>query len=226
MDGNGRWARRRGLARNEGHRHGLAAARGAVENAAAAGVSFLTLFAFSRENWRRPKEEVGALMRLFSDAIASEGMALRKNGIRLRFIGDRGAFSASLRAGMSGLEKLTAGGQRMTLVLALGYSGRWDIVQAAGRAAAEGGGGAAFDEARFARYLATADMPPLDLLIRTGGEKRISNFMLWQAAYAELYFTDTLWPDFAREDLQDAIAEFGRRERRFGNVGEAAGDAL
>lgn len=221
MDGNGRWAKRRGLARSEGHREGLAAARRLVENAAAAGVAHLTLFAFSNENWQRPSEEVSALMRLFADAIASEGALLRKNGIRLRFMGDTQRFSASLRAGMSGLEKLTEKGARMTLTLALGYSGKWDIVQAAQRMAAAG---EEYSEESFARYLASAGAPPPDLLIRTGGEQRISNFMLWQAAYTEFYFTSVLWPDFSEADLSAAIADFHNRERRYGRVGECAGE--
>ena len=223
MDGNGRWAQQRNLPRSEGHRHGLDAARTLVENAAAEGIAHLTLFAFSNENWRRPDEEVSSLLQLFASAIASEGAALRKNGIRLRFIGDVGRFPASLRAGMSGLETLTRGGERMVLTLAIGYSGRWDILQAAEKLAASGD---AYTEENFAAHLASAGAPPPDLLIRTGGETRISNFMLWQAAYAELYFTPVLWPDFSGDHLRAALEDFHRRERRFGGVkGKAASHA-
>lgn len=218
MDGNGRWAQQRNLPRSAGHRRGLDAVRKLVEHTAAAGIPYLTLFAFSNENWQRPDQEVAALMRLFAEAIASEGATLRKNGIRLRFIGDTARFPASLRTGMSGLETLTSGGTRLTLSLAIGYSGRWDIVQAAQRLAASG---APYTEEAFAQHLADAAAPPPDLLIRTGGEQRISNFMLWQAAYAELYFTPVLWPDFGADDLHAAIADFHRRERRYGGVGAA-----
>lgn len=215
MDGNGRWAQQRQQPRSAGHRQGLEAARQLVENAVAEEVQYLTLFAFSNENWQRPQEEVGALLRLFADAIAREGAALRKNDIRLRFIGDVSQFPASLRAGISGLETLTRGGKRLTLTLAMGYSGRWDIVQAAQQLAAAG---APYTEENFSRYLSTAALPAPDLLIRTGGEKRISNFMLWQSAYTELYFTRTLWPDFNADDLHAAIADFRQRERRYGRV--------
>lgn len=217
MDGNGRWAQQRQLPRSAGHRQGLRAVRRLVESAAEEGIRHVTLFAFSSENWQRPREEVSALMQLFADAIASEAATLQKNGVRLRFIGDTARFSASLRAGMNSLEKLTGGGERLNLTLALGYSGRWDILQAAGQP------GAAASEEAFSSRLSTATLPPLDLLIRTGGEKRLSNFMLWQAAYAELHFTDTLWPDFSAADLRAAIGDFHSRDRRYGRV---AGPAL
>ena len=221
MDGNGRWAEKRGLVRTEGHRQGLSAARRLVESAAAEGIAYLTLFAFSNENWRRPDAEVSALLRLFADAIASEDALLRRHQVELRFIGDLQRFPSSLRTGMASLQNLTRGGKRLVLTLALGYSGRWDILQAAERLAASGD---AYSEENFSRYLATAALPPPDLLIRTGGETRISNFMLWQAAYTELYFTPTLWPDFSAGDLQAAMADFYRRERRFGGV-SGAGNA-
>lgn len=215
MDGNGRWAQQRQLPRTDGHKQGLTAARRLVENAVAEGVSHLTLFAFSHENWQRPGSEVSALMQLFAEAISSEGARLRKNNICLRFIGDTARFPATLRAGMRSLETLTRNGTRLNLTLALGYSGKWDIVQAAEKIAQAK---EAYNEENFARHLATADLPAADLLIRTGGEQRISNFLLWQLAYAELYFTDTLWPDFAAADLHAAIASFKQRERRYGQL--------
>lgn len=223
MDGNGRWARQRQQPRSEGHRHGLQAARQLADVVAQRGIAdYLTLFAFSNENWRRPQEEVGALLRLFSHAIEEDRGFFGKRGICLRFIGDVRRFPRSLQTGMAGLERLTRGGRRLTLTLALGYSGRWDILQAAQNLAAAG---EAFSEENFERYLTTAATPPPDLLIRTGGDMRISNFMLWQSAYTELYFTDTLWPDFGEAGLGAAVADFHRRERRFGRVnGDDDGD--
>ena len=215
MDGNGRWAQRRRLPRTDGHRRGLGAARRLIENAVRLNINTLTLFAFSNENWRRSPEEVNALFSLFSSALVDAGDLLRKNDIRLNFIGDIRRFPSPLRTGMAAAERSTKDGGRLFLNLALGYSGRWDILQAAEKLAADN---RAATEENFEQCLSTAGTPPPDLLIRTGGESRLSNFMLWQAAYTELYFTDTLWPDFGDEDLSAALADFERRERRFGRV--------
>lgn len=218
MDGNGRWARRRHLPRSEGHRHGLQATKRLVECTLAAGIGYLTVFAFSQENWMRPKTEINALLALFAEAIQKEGEQFRKKDIRVRFIGDLSRFPKPLQMSMAGLQKLTRRGRRLVLTLAIGYSGRWDIVQAARRAAAAG---VAVDEENLDGWLATAGAPPPDILIRTGGEQRISNFMLWQAAYTELHFTQTLWPDFGEEDFHAALADFHSRNRRFGRVADA-----
>ena len=221
MDGNGRWATRRGLPRSEGHRRGLDAARALVRGCAERGVRRLTLFAFSSENWRRPPEEVRALMGLFAEAAVGEREALLRNRIAIRFIGERERFPAHLRRAMAALERATARGGRIEVAVAAGYGGRWDIVQAARRAVAAGLSPEEIDEAKMESLLADGDPP--DLLIRTGGERRLSNFLLWQAAYAELHFTDTLWPDFGEAELQRALDDFARRERRFGGA-ETAGD--
>ena len=215
MDGNGRWAEKQCLPRSEGHQSGLQAARQVVESAAALGVKYLTLFAFSDENWHRPQSEISALFSLFTRALADAGEAFNRDRICLRFIGERSRFPKSLQVSMNKIEQLTNGGDKMTLTLAIGYSGKWDILNAATKIAASGG---MITEENFSRHLATGEMPPPDLLIRTGGEMRISNFMLWQTAYTELYFTDTLWPDFTSEDLAKAVDSFKRRERRFGRV--------
>ena len=224
MDGNGRWAQKKGLSRIAGHRQGVEAAKRLIDHAIAADVAYLTLFAFSQENWQRPKREVSGLLTLFAETIGKEGGIFQKNGVSLRFIGDLQKFPKPLRAGMTSLEKLTAAGKRLTLTLAIGYSGQWDIVQAAQRMQKDKCGAS---EENFERYLTTGHLPPPDMLIRTGGEKRISNFMLWQSAYTELYFTPTLWPDFDDKDFQKALADFYQRERRFGRVDEkltASGD--
>lgn len=218
MDGNGRWAESRGLSRSEGHRAGLKATRRAVEFFANRGVRALTLFAFSSENWQRPKAEVEALFDLFVAAIEDELPELREKGIRLRFIGARGDFPRDLQDRMAEAEAQTASNETMTLVVALGYGGRWDILQAALRWIREGGG-AAPDPDRFEDFLSTAGLPDLDLLIRTGGEQRISNFLLWQAAYAELYFVEALWPDVDEPELEQALNTYSRRQRRFGGTG-------
>ena len=225
MDGNGRWAEARGLSRSEGHRMGLKATRRAVEFFANRGVRALTLFAFSSENWQRPKAEVEALFDLFVAAIEDELPELIEKGIRLRFIGAREGFPQDLQIRMAEAEAQTAANDTMTLVVALGYGGRWDILQAALRWVREGGdaGDAEPDPARFEDLLSTAGLPELDLLIRTGGEQRISNFLLWQAAYAELCFLDALWPDVAEPDLLEALAAYSRRQRRFGRTGETSG---
>lgn len=213
MDGNGRWAAARNLPRPQGHRCGLDSARAVVRAAAAHGVSHLTLFAFSSENWRRPAEEVRALLSLFAETAQSLGAELRENGVRVSFIGQRGLFPPPLRAAMASLEKITAAGKRLHVTVAVSYSGRWDVAQAAAKIAANGGD---FSEENFDRHLSTADLPPVDLLVRTGGERRISNFFLWQAAYSELYFTPVLWPDFREDDFAAAVADYAARERRFG----------
>ena len=207
---------RRGLDRNEGHRQGLEAARVFVRAAVESGVRRLTLFAFSSENWNRPPDEVGALLGLFAEAAAKERANLLRNRIAIRFIGEREKFPANLRRAMAALEKITARGDRIEVAVAVGYGGRWDIVQAARRAIAENIPPEELDEDKMESLLADGDPP--DLLIRTGGERRISNFLLWQAAYAELYFTDTLWPDFDEKELRRALLDFSKRERRFGKT--------
>jgi undecaprenyl diphosphate synthase len=218
MDGNGRWAEARGLSRSEGHRRGLQATRRAVEFFANRGVRALTVFAFSSENWQRPRDEVEALLELFVSAIEAEVPELIEKGIRLRFIGERGGFPEQLQERMAESEAATHANDVMTLVVALGYGGRWDILQAARRWLRESGSGEPDPEA-FENYLSTAGLPPLDLLIRTGGEQRISNFLLWQAAYAELCFLDVLWPDVDDEALQAALDAYAGRQRRFGCTG-------
>ena len=216
MDGNGRWARARFMPRAEGHRRGVAVLEAIVEHAAEIGVSALTVFAFSSENWRRPKAEVDTLMQLFASGLKRWAEPLRASGVALRVIGDTSAFSPAVREAVSNAQAHTAGGTRMTLSIAANYGGRWDVTQAAARAAAEG----AVTAEALARHLALADLPEVDLMIRTGGEQRISNFLLWQSAYAELYFDETLWPDFSPARLDAAIAWFHGRERRFGMTSE------
>jgi len=217
MDGNGRWAESRGLARSEGHREGLEATRRAVRYFVEQGVGTLTLFAFSSENWGRPREEVEALFELFVTAIEAELPELIERGITLRFIGDRGGFPADLQARMGDSEKATRHNDRMYLVIALGYGGRWDILQAAQRWVAAGEGLEGGEDS-FARYLSTHGLPDVDLLIRTGGEQRLSNFLLWQAAYAEILFVDTFWPDVTESDLGRSLVWYARRQRRFGRL--------
>ncbi|MBE8158374.1 MAG: di-trans,poly-cis-decaprenylcistransferase [Betaproteobacteria bacterium] len=213
MDGNGRWARQRNLPRSEGHRRGLRAARAAVRACAARQIPNLSLFAFSRENWNRPAAEVRALLSLFAETAQTLKKELADADVRVVFIGQRGRFPAALRAAMDSLERHTANGRRLRVNVAASYSGRWDVAQAAQQIAANGGD---FSEENFTKHLSTGDLPEVDLLIRTGGEQRISNFMLWQAAYSELYFTPVLWPDFDGEDFDAAAEEYARRERRFG----------
>ena len=224
MDGNGRWARQRSKSRQAGHRAGVKTARLIVEACARRGIGVLTLFAFSSENWRRPRREVGALMRLFVEALEREVEELHRNGVRLVFIGDREGLSEALQARMAGAEERTADNSRLVLVIALAYGGRWDIVRAAQRLASDAAAGrldpAAIDEAALGDRLALAGLPDPDLLIRTGGEHRISNFLLWNLAYAECWFTDCLWPDFGEAELDAALARFARVERRFGMTSE------
>ena len=223
MDGNGRWAKSRGLMRHAGHKAGLDAARTIIEHCAERKVGVLTLFTFSSENWRRPETEVGLLMELFLVALGKDVRDLHKNGIRVRFIGDRAAFSAKLQAGMAEAEALTAGNPRMLLNIAVGYGGRWDILDAARRLAAAGKL-QDVDEAGFTAAMSLDGAPDPDLFIRTGGERRISNFLLWNLAYTELYFTDLLWPDFGKPQLDEAIAWFQARQRRFGKTGDQLED--
>jgi undecaprenyl diphosphate synthase len=224
MDGNGRWARQRGKARQSGHRAGVRTARAIVEACARRGIGTLTLFAFSSENWRRPRREVGALMRLFVEALDREVEELDANGIRLSFIGDREGLSPTLQKRMAAAEARTRHNGRLALVVALAYGGRWDIVRAARTLAADAAAGrldpATIDDELFAARLALAGLPDPDLLIRTGGEHRISNFLLWNLAYAECWFTDRLWPDFDETDLDAALGQFHSVQRRFGMTAE------
>ncbi|WP_347402046.1 polyprenyl diphosphate synthase [Ectothiorhodospira lacustris] len=224
MDGNGRWARARHLPRTEGHRQGVNAARMVVRACASRGVKVLTLFAFSSENWRRPRHEVGTLMELFVGSIRRELPELEEKGIRLRFIGDRSAFSARLQERMAEAEHRTRDNTLMDLVVAVSYGGRWDITHAAAAVAEKVLTGELTPEQITPEilegHLSTASLPDPDLFIRTGGEKRVSNFLLWQLAYTELFFSDVLWPDFSEDDLNQAFACFAGRQRRFGYIEE------
>ncbi len=224
MDGNGRWAKRRALPRHLGHRAGVKAVRAAVEGCARRGVEALTLFAFSSENWRRPAEEVARLMELFVESMEKEVEELHGNGIRLRFIGDLATLKPHLRESIAAAEARTSANERMTLYVALSYGGRWDIVQAArklaGRVATGDMAPDAITEEALAAQLVLADAPDPDLFIRTGGEHRISNFLLWNLAYTELYFCDCLWPDFDDAEIERAFRHFAGRQRRFGLTGD------
>jgi undecaprenyl diphosphate synthase len=222
MDGNGRWAEQRGEPRHHGHRAGVRSVRSTVEECARAGVQVLTLFAFSSENWRRPAVEVNLLMDLFFSALHKEIKRLNDNNIQLRIIGDRSAFSEKLQRRIGDGEQKTAGNTGLILQIAANYGGRWDITQAARRLADQVRAGELLptdiDEQRLGGELSFAGLPDPDLFIRTGGEHRISNFLLWQSAYAELYFTDTLWPDFDQDALRAAFADYAGRQRRFGQT--------
>ena len=221
MDGNGRWATQRRLPRVAGHTRGVDAVRATVESCARQGVEFVTLFAFSSENWRRPTDEVSFLMRLFVTALEREVGKLHANGIRLRVVGDTSMFDDRIRALIQRAETKTARNTRLTLTIAANYGGRWDVMQAAKKLAEQSvqeGRVVPVDEAAFEQHLAMAYAPEPDLFIRTGGEQRISNFLLWQLAYSELVFTDTLWPDFGQAELEAAIATYHSRERRYGAV--------
>lgn len=224
MDGNNRWAKREGLLGVEGHRAGERVLRDVVEMAARARINVLSVFAFSSENWRRPADEVSALMQLFLLALSARVHELDRAGIRVRFIGDRSAFSEELQQGMVAAEAKTAHHDRMTLVIAANYGGQWDVMQAARRLAEQVAAGTLAAESitceHMARCVELADLPPVDLLVRTGGELRISNFMLWQSAYAELYFTPVLWPDFDQACFQAALDAYAERQRRFGRTSE------
>ena len=224
MDGNGRWAKKRGGMRIFGHQSAITAVRETVEAAAELGVQYLTLYAFSTENWNRPAIEVSALMQLLVSTIRKETATLNKNNIRLQTIGNTASLPASCQKELQEAIEMTKQNSRMTLVLALSYSGRWDITQAMQRISKEvkqgNIGPEEITESTISGFLSTAGMPDPELLIRTSGEQRISNFLLWQMAYTELYITDLLWPDFRKEHLYEAIVSYQRRERRFGKTSE------
>jgi undecaprenyl diphosphate synthase len=217
MDGNGRWATQRFLPRVAGHKKGVDALRACVRHCGERGVKVLTVFAFSSENWSRPADEVSGLMELLAVALAREVPQLKSEGVRIRFVGDRSALSEKVRAGLSQAEAATAANANLVFNVCFNYGGRWDIAQAASRLAAQG---TPITEQSLQGAMALAHVPDPDLVIRTGGEQRISNFLLWQAAYSELYFSDKLWPEFDEAALDAAIAEYGRRERRFGKTSE------
>jgi len=220
MDGNGRWAKARGQMRTFGHRKGVEAVRRTIEAAGELGIRYLTLFSFSAENWRRPAEEVGELMQLLRYYLRAEIATLHKNGIRIRVIGERDRLAPDIAALIENAETLTRDNSALTLIIALSYGGRQEIALAAQRLARAALAGhldpAEIDERAISGSLFTAGLPDPDLVIRTSGEKRVSNFLLWQIAYAEFVFVDTLWPDFTKRDLEDAIQEYNRRERRYG----------
>ncbi|HEX2604854.1 MAG TPA: polyprenyl diphosphate synthase [Oxalicibacterium sp.] len=220
MDGNGRWATKRFMPRVAGHVRGVEAVRGVVEACARAGVEYVTFFAFSSENWRRPEEEVSVLMRLFVTALEREVSKMHANGIRLKIVGDLSRFDDKLQKMIAAAERKTAANDRMTVTVCANYGGRWDIMQAINKMVAANPGATDFSEEQLAPYLALGYAPEPDLFIRTGGEQRISNFLLWQLAYTELYFTDIYWPDFDANALALAIASYQKRERRFGRTSQ------
>jgi undecaprenyl diphosphate synthase len=221
MDGNGRWAKQRFMPRVAGHQRGVEALREVVKACRSLGVEYLTVFAFSSENWRRPAEEVSFLMSLFLVMLEREVAKLHQNNIRLKIIGDRDRFDDKLKQTMRDAEQLTANNTALTLTVAANYGGRWDVMQAVKAMLREHPQLAqTFSEEDLQPYFSMSDAPEPDLFIRTGGEQRISNFMLWQLAYTELYFTDTLWPAFDRNELDKAIASYHKRERRFGRTSE------
>jgi undecaprenyl diphosphate synthase len=228
MDGNGRWAKKRGLPRYAGHPAGVEAVRGVVEVCVELQIPVLTLFAFSSENWQRPQKEVNLIMDLFLRSLKKEVRRLDRNHVKLKVIGDHSAFAQNLQQQIQKAEKQTAANKGLLLQVAANYGGRWDITQAAKRLAEQVQRGELspeqIDEARFNQNLSFTDVPEPDLFIRTGGEQRISNFLLWQCAYSELYFTELLWPDFNRKALEDALHDFSRRQRRFGRTGEQVQD--
>ena len=220
MDGNGRWAQQRLLPRVAGHKRGVEAVRKVVRACLEQKIEFLTLFAFSSENWQRPADEVTYLMELFAVALESEIAKLHESGVRFRVIGDRSRFEARLVDLIERCERLTQGNSGLILTVAANYGGRWDILQAINRILSERGVRVPVTETEVTPYFALGDVPDPDLFIRTGGEQRISNFLLWQLAYTELYFTDTLWPDFDAEALDEALAAYRQRERRYGRIRE------
>ena len=217
MDGNGRWAKKRFMPRLAGHREGLEALKRCVRACAQRGVKILTVFAFSSENWNRPADEVSGLMDLLFKAVTKEVPELHAQGIQLHFVGERSALSASMRHALSEAEHTTRDNQQLILNVCVNYGGRWDMVQAAAKLARQG---QEMTEESLQQALALSHVPDPDLLIRTGGEQRISNFLLWQTAYSELYFCDTLWPEFDEQSLDAALLDFQRRERRFGQTSE------
>ena len=224
MDGNGRWAEQRSLLRFEGHKAGIDAVKTVVQCCIQKGIPVLSLFAFSSENWLRPQEEVVFLMHLFLEALQLEVKSLHENNIRLRFTGNREGLSPAICEQMDIAEALTVNNKTLVLNLALNYGGKWEITQAAARIAQDVKIGnlavEAINEACFAKYLLTQDLPEPDLFIRTSGERRISNFFLWQLAYTELYFTNTLWPDFTEKEFERALASFAERKRRYGKISQ------
>ena len=224
MDGNGRWAKRQGMARMFGHRQGVETVHRITEAAAELGISYMTLYAFSTENWNRPKEEVDALMSLLVDTIAKETPTLMKNNVRLQTIGDLSRLPQTTRDNFVACIEETSGNTGLTLVIALSYSARWELIRATQQIAAKVKDGEMLlediNEEVLGAYLTTSDMPDPDLLIRTSGELRISNFLLWQLAYSELYFTDCLWPEFTTDEFYRAIVDYQHRERRFGKTSE------
>ena len=224
MDGNGRWAQKQGAARILGHKHAVEAVRSTVEGAGEIGVKYLTLYAFSIENWERPKLEVDALMELLMQAIDSETQSLAENNVKLSVIGDISKMPNNVKEKLLKCIKTLESNTGLNLILALSYSSKWEILEAVKKIAQDvkdkKNEPNNIDEKLFRKYLATSDFPDPDLLIRTGGEQRISNFLLWQIVYSELYFTETLWPDFRKEDLFEAIYVYQRRERRFGKISE------
>ncbi len=222
MDGNGRWATRRFLPRVAGHKQGVESLRRCVKACADRGVAVLTVFAFSSENWNRPQDEVSGLMELLVVALGREVPRLQADGVRLHFVGERQGLSERIRSGLLQAEAATAHNGRLVLNVCFNYGGRWDIAQAAARLAEQG---LPPTELNLDRAMALAHVPDPDLFIRTGGEQRLSNFLLWQSAYAELFFSDRLWPDFDEAALDEAIAAFGRRERRFGQTSAQIGEA-
>ncbi len=224
MDGNGRWAKQQGEERIFGHQNGVSSVRDTAEACAEIGVQYLTLYAFSTENWNRPKDEVNALMELLVSTITAETPTLNKNNIKLETIGDVNSLPASCIQELNEAKAATAGNTRMTMILALSYSSKWEIVEAVKKIAEEVESGklksSDITEKNFGDYLCTKGIPDPELMIRTSGEHRISNFLLWQIAYAEFYFTEVLWPDFSKENLYEAIVDFQNRERRFGKTSE------
>lgn len=224
MDGNGRWAQARGRPRHAGHRAGVASVRAVVETCARLEIPALTLFAFSSENWQRPKAEVAVLMELFLRTLDKEAARLAENNVRLRLIGERSRFSARLQDRIARAEEMTASGSALELTIAASYGGRWDLAQAARRLAEEVARGerepASIDAEALASQVSLADLPEPDFFIRTGGEQRISNFMLWQLAYTELHFSDVLWPDFGEAEFLKALSDYAGRQRRFGRTSE------
>jgi undecaprenyl diphosphate synthase len=219
MDGNGRWAVKRGLSRSDGHRAGTENVRRAIEAFAQAGVGYLTLYAFSTENWERPTDEVDALISIFQDVIGPESEKLHRQGVRIRHLGSLQRLPGDLRTAIETSIALTSGNDRLTLCVAFNYGARAEILDAVRQMIADGVDPADVDESSFASYLYTSDLPDPDLIIRTAGEMRLSNFLLWQAAYAEYYSTAALWPDFDEVEVEKALNAYSRRRRKFGRVG-------